>query len=256
MADKDFGLAVVQQQFADGLLDPAADDVLSIFEGNRKLAARRFSVYRGNLSGHWDKTLGAAYPVIRQLVGEEFFFPLCRAYGRAYPSTCGDLNLFGDGFAGFLARFEPVAGYPYFEDVARLEWALHRAYYAEDDFPIPISELAELDAAALDALVPRLRASAELLSFSWDVVEVWLSHKERGGRDFSGARPGQFHALVFRPQWHADFRPLGTGEFFALRAVQNGLTLGQALEIAIEREPAIDVEALVGSWIRDGVLAR
>ena len=70
----------------------------------------------------WDKVLGSAFPVVRQLVGEEFFSALARAYGMAHPSDNPDLNRFGAAFAGFLRDFPHVAELPYLPDMARLEW--------------------------------------------------------------------------------------------------------------------------------------
>ncbi|HEX8405719.1 MAG TPA: DUF692 family protein, partial [Duganella sp.] len=132
-------LAASQQLFVGALLDPAqAAQALSQFkvaqarqrQSEPDLNEHRFALYRGNLSATWDKTLSAAYPVVRMLVGEEFFGGLSKAYGRAHPSGSGDLNVFGAHFDEFLRHFPHVADYPYLPDMATLEWALHRAHYA------------------------------------------------------------------------------------------------------------------------------
>jgi uncharacterized protein (UPF0276 family) len=91
-------LAGRQQAFAAALFDPAAAaPLLATLKGDE----HRLALYRGNLTATWDKALSAAYPVQRQLVGEEFFSPLSRAYGMAHPSGDADLNEFGGTFARF-----------------------------------------------------------------------------------------------------------------------------------------------------------
>jgi len=105
---------------------------------------------RGNLSGTWDKSLSAAYPVLQSLVGTEFFSALTRAYGLACPSQLGDLDQFGARFGDFLRDFVHVAQYPYFPDLATLEWALHRAHYAENATALDPAELAQWSPQLLD----------------------------------------------------------------------------------------------------------
>jgi hypothetical protein len=112
-------LAAQQQAFSDALFAPAAEASLKLRHGER------FGLYRGNLASTWTKALAAAYPVIAQLVGEEFFAALAREYGRAHPSDSGDLNRFGARFEPFLRCFEHVKDLPYLPDMARLEWQLH-----------------------------------------------------------------------------------------------------------------------------------
>ncbi|MBY0556645.1 MAG: DUF692 family protein, partial [Burkholderiaceae bacterium] len=118
-----------QQLFASALFDvQQTPQALALFKGQQ--TEHRLALYRGNLTVNWSKTLASAYPVVRQLVGDEFFDGLARAYGRAWPSGDPDLNLFGDHFEAFLRSFVHVAELPYLADMAALEWALHRAHYA------------------------------------------------------------------------------------------------------------------------------
>src|SRR5260221_12511136 len=93
----DFAAALIDATFAPALLPHLSRDART---------CDRLGLYRGNLTAAWEKTLGSAYPVVRALVGEEFFASLARAYGRACPSVSGDLNLFGAQFPGFFSTFE------------------------------------------------------------------------------------------------------------------------------------------------------
>ena len=48
-----------------------------------------------------------------------------------------DLNRLGAHLPAFLVSFSPVAPYPWFPDLAALEWAAHCAHYAADAPALP-----------------------------------------------------------------------------------------------------------------------
>jgi len=141
-------LAALQQQFGAALFDRGREALLQplLSEGR----VERLALYRGNLTSGWERALGDVYPVVRQLMGDEFFEGLARAYGKACPSQDPDLAGFGARFADFLAGFGPAAAYPYLPDVARLEWAVHRAYLAPDLPPLGPEALGNMAPEALD----------------------------------------------------------------------------------------------------------
>ena len=244
-------LAELQTRFAAGLLDPR-EPPLDLFRGDAELQARRYALYRGNLSAHWERALGNAYPVIRALVGEEFFLGLARSYGRRHACTEGDLNNFGADLAVFLDDFDAARSYPYFADVARLEWALHRAYYAADKPALSAAEFAGIDAEALDGLHLRPRAGVALLASPWACATIWLAHQP-GGPSLPRQLDTPSRALIYRPRWRATLRSLGAGEFAALEGLLNGASLGTALEAAVVADADFDPSAALARWIADAL---
>src|SRR5258706_1360254 len=97
----------LQADFAAALIDSgAAAAVVPALVSRDARTLERIALYRGNVVAAWEKALANAYPVVRALVGDEFFHGLARAYGRAHPSASGDLNRFGARFAEFVAGFE------------------------------------------------------------------------------------------------------------------------------------------------------
>jgi uncharacterized protein (UPF0276 family) len=239
-----------QQAFGDALFD-AARAARAIAQVKGGAVEERIGIYRGNLAAAWNKSLSAAYPVVRQLVGEDFFAALARAYGKAWPSQDPDLNVFGARFAQFLAGFEHVADYPYLPDMARLEWALHSAYYAPD--------APALDAAGLSALSPEELESARfvphpalrLQTSEWAVAQLWLAHQGEGL-----AFPDEMHAdsfvLVVRPRWQPRLLLQSRAAFAALSELANGKTFGEALDAALALEEDVDVGTHLKQWLEAG----
>jgi hypothetical protein len=250
MAEADDALL---RAFAAGLVDPAATPT-ELFRGPAEGNAARFALYRGNLTANWERSLGNAYPVLRQLVGEEFFLALARNYGRRVPSASGDLNALGAGLPDFLADFESTRPYPYFPDLARLEWAVHRAHYAADAPPLAAAELAALGPEGLETLACRLRPGHLLLASPWAIAPIWLAHQEPPAAPLPAepARPCQ--ALVYRPQWRVRVREVTPGEAAALAVLATGAPLAAALEAGLDADPDFDPGAALPAWLAQGLL--
>jgi uncharacterized protein (UPF0276 family) len=240
-----------QLAFADALFDAKQEDaILAHLTGG----VERFSLYRGNLSATWDKVLSTAFPVIRQLLGEEFFSALTRAFGMAHPSTSPDLNRFGASFADFLAGFRHVADYPYLPDMARLEWALHRAHYAPDGVALAPDALAALSPEAFEEACFSLHPAASLFTSSWAVVPLWQAHQPDGPA-FPTDMASDSAAVLSRPQWKAGITPLDAAQYSALAALADGATMGTALDAAFDLDPQFDISASLQQWLALGLLA-
>lgn len=249
----DDDIAGYQQAFATALFEPdAAAPVLARVKGDA--GELGLALYRGKLTSAWDKTLSAAYPVLRQLVGEEFFSALSRAYGMAHPSGDADLNQFGDGFAGFLERFEHVADYPYMPDMARLEWALHRAHFATDADGLDAASLGALTPDQLEAARFTLHPACCLLQSEWAVAPLWQAHQAGSGVDFPAQLAVPCFAVVARPHWRAELAQVSQAAHDALTVLSAGGTFGAALDAAFELDEDFDVAAHLGQWLQLSLL--
>ena len=254
-------LAALQSQMAQAVFDRGDEAAaLTLFRGDVTKCVNGLALYRGNLSATWEKSLGAAYPVLRALVGEEFFVGLTRVFGRHHPSTEGDLHRYGAHFAHFLATFAPVEAYPYFPDMARYEWALHRAHFAEPAVPLERSALALMTPQQLEQLHVRLHPACTLLTSSWAVSSIWRAHQQT--QDCSAndidALPEfltiRDFAVTVRPQWRVDLLPLSQAAYQALCAVTRGASLGDAVDAALAIDADFAFSDALQQWIDHAML--
>jgi uncharacterized protein (UPF0276 family) len=242
----DDNIADDQQAFATALFDPAANaPLLARVKGDE----HRLALYRGNLTSTWDKALSAAYPVLRELVGDDFFSAMSRAYGMANPSRDADLNQFGSTFAGFLGNFEPVAAFPYMPDMARLEWALHRAHFGADAPALDAAEVGALAPDQLEAARFTLHPACCLLKSEWAVVPLWQAHQAGSGVGFPARMDTPSRAVVARPHWKAELLPLSHAAHGALTMLAEAGTFGAALDAAFELDEDFDVAAHLRQWL-------
>jgi len=220
--------------------------------GARELdAAASLAVYRSNVFSNYRKALRDDYPAILALVGERFFDGAADAYTRAHPSRSGDLNDFGAHFALFLEQWKPAQQLPYLPDVARLEWAIHLAFNAED---VPALDLAGLARVPAE-MVPRLRfdlhPSAALVWSTYPVFKIWqVSTTGRDERiDLSC---GTDRLLVIRRAGTVEIEPLAPGEWAALEALARDCDLADAHTHALEVQSTFDL----GGFLQRHALAQ
>ena len=242
-------LAQGQQLFADALVDPgAAPPALALWRPHQH-NDHRLTLYRGNLAATAAKALAAAYPVIAALVGHAFFGALAHAYVRAQPSQDGDLNRFGAQLGDFLDDFPPAATLPYLADMARLEWAVHRAHYAADAAPVTAQQLGALAPTQLEAAQLRLHHACVPVQSAWAVVSLWLAHQPAHGHAFPADMAVAEVGVVARPGWYAMVAPLGRGSHAALAALHAGGTFGGALDAAFAVDEQFDVAGQLQRWL-------
>lgn len=240
----------IQWAFAAAVRDrehePAAARCLV---GDDALVARRLAIYRANMVASADKALAAAYPVVRQAVGEEFFRGLAREHLRRTPSTSGDLTEFGAGFDVFLAAFEHTQSLPWLPDLARLEWAAHRAYGAAD--------APDWDAGSLGSVAGERQAE---IRFHWapglavvpascPIVRIWTIHQPGHDGEFSVDWTQAETALVARSGLAVTVTRCDAGEAAFLAASLDGAALGDAAGAALSRHPDFDLGALLARAI-------
>lgn len=167
-----FPMLASQQQAFAAMLD-GSDDLAPFATGG----AARFEAYRANRLGNLCSALEGAYPTVRQLVGEEFFGGLARHYARAEDAHSGNLHDYGESFSEFLAGFAPAQSLPYLPDVARLDWAAHRAYYAPDIAPLDPARLSAVPPERLGEVRFGLHPAFALIESPYPLAEIWRVHQ-------------------------------------------------------------------------------
>ena len=229
---------MTQSAFAAALLNPTAPLPAGVVDPQGRPAPKRFSVYRNNVAAGLTRAMEASFPVIRKLVGPEFFAAMAVEFALAHPPKSQMLMQYGDDFAGFLAGFPPVAHLGYLPDVARLEQAVRTSYHAADAQPVPADALSALPEATLLASRLILAPSLHLVPSRWPICAIWRANMEDGpspvavGEDVVVLRP------AFDPRPHV--LPPGGAQF--LQAVMAGATFGEALANA---EASLDLTAVL-----------
>jgi hypothetical protein len=241
-------LLASQRAFAAALRDAdALAPAARWLDGSPELAAKRLAIYRANVGASIAKALRAAYPVIEQIVGIEFFEALAVAHRDAHPSTSGDLNDYGATLAAYLSQFPHTQHLPYLPDLARLEWAVHRAYGAADAQAFDATALAGLSAEQQAGLRFRWAQGTALVDSAHPIVRIWQIHQAGYEGEFSVEWQAAQCALIARSGWRVDVSVLDAGDAaFVAASLHENATLARATESASAAEPGFDLGRLLG----------
>lgn len=249
-------LETIQQRFVDSLLNVnLAEQALPLFADPASRLKARLAFYRGNLTSIWHGALENAYPVLLQLVGTEFFEQMARAYGHAFPSQLGDLNYFGANLPIFLVEEPMTADYPYFVDVAALEWKVHRAYYAADADLLTLPALIAGAAEDIQSVRLNWHPASQLHESNNASVAVWLAHQPTYNDQIQFDLTSASYALITRNEWRASVIPLSKASFLALSALSQQKTLGDALALAIDFDAQFEISSELNTWFSAGAFS-
>ena len=207
---------------------------------HRHQAQRGLQAYQANGLALAERALTAAYPAVAQLIGEESFGPLAHHFWRQYPPLRGDMAEGGAELADFLEAAPQLADEPFLGDVARIEWALHRASTAADSVS-DLPSFALLSESSSATLV--LSAGVAGFASQYPVVSLVNAHIMSEPSLIQAAALLQSGAAEYALVWRQGFKPRvrtsSAAEHELVRALQAGLTLENALDAALE-EPASD----------------
>jgi hypothetical protein len=199
-------LDAAQETIRDGLLAQDAPALESIFGRS----APRFAVHRRHFVHSLTRALENTFPAVVNLVDARFFAYAADAFIRADPPRNPRLFEYGGALPDFLERFSPCKSLPYLGDVARLEWAMHCAFHAEDE-------------SAPGAV---FRASVLHVASRWPVYAIWrvAMGRDEGPVDLAA---GPAHLIVWREDEDVYTESIEPAEF-ALHTALSGCRDAQA----------------------------
>ncbi len=244
-----------QRDFAAALVDPALACPQGLVTWNGSDPAARFSVYRNNVVSSLIDALADTFPVVQELVGEEFFRAMAALFVRRSPPRSRVLARYGADFPAFIDAFEPAQSVPYLADVARLEVARVHAYHAADALPAARETIALVLASGerLAELRLELHPSVSVLRSKHAIVSIWAAHQGEG--DFGKVDPGIGEsALVVRSGLDVLVLTLAPDMAQFATAVLRGDGLADAAQSAIAGAPDFDLSAALALLLGQGAI--
>ena len=215
---------------------------------------QRFRIYRNNLYHGLSETLGEAYPVVRRLVGNEFFMATAHAFIAAHLPQEAILALYGEDFPAFLADFPPARTVPYLADMARLERARLEALHAADSLPLSPEALAvsETEFAAATLLPhPAMR----MVDSFYPIASLWRLNQA------SEVQPRQLEVvaetvMITRPALTVQMHLLTSAQAAFIRALADGKTVAESYVSASQPEAGYDVTTAMRLILASGAFIR
>ncbi len=250
-------LRELQEFFAAHLFGDQPEPVLPWIRADGIDPSARLGIYRNNLREGFHKTLALEYPVIRRLVGTDYFRQLARAFLDRHPSRSGDLHHVGATFAPFLRQRFADSEYLYLADVAALEWAYQECLVAKEVEPFDPRRLRSVPAQSHGMLRFGLRPSYRLVQSRFPILRIWqVNQPESAADETIDLNSGPDFLLVFRSPRGVYFRRIRPDDYRLLAAFAAGNSLLEALDLIVASSPQFDLGAALRRCIEFAVLAQ
>ncbi len=231
-----------QAAFTAALRDPERSVPAGLTDPAGRPAGKRFDVYRNNVAVSLTEALETGFPVLRKLVGAEFFKGLAGIYLRTHPPTSPVLQDYGQNMPAFLRGFPPTRDLPYLACIARMELAVRRAYHAADAVPFDPATLGALSPADLNAAGFAFAPATQVVRSHYPIHGIWRRNTEP---DAPKPGTGPENVLITRP----GFDPIVSRLDAAQAVFVLGLMDGQSLSQALLRVAAMDAPFDLGDTL-------
>ena len=245
---------VYSAAFSDALLNPDRDAPALVTGPSGEADARRYSVYRNNVTVSLIGALAAVFPAVQRITGIEFFRAMARFHIRETPPTSPLLIEYGRDFPGFIERYEYAQGMPWLADTARIERAWLDAYHAADAPVLGAANLTKVPPERLADLIFMPHPATRLVRSRYATVTIFAANrKPLPVAAIDAGHPED--ALITRPEFDVAVRQLAPGQAEFLSTLMAGHPLGEAAAAALEARSDFDVGMGLATLIESGACA-
>ncbi|MFT5116781.1 MAG: hypothetical protein ACI9NY_000304 [Kiritimatiellia bacterium] len=239
-------LADWQADFSRSLLSDLTSRLSSSFQSvSNHASQQRFAIYQNNVFHSLTTALGDLYPVIKKLVGDDFFMATAGVYLREHPPQQAAMVNFGQDFPNFLNHFEHTCQLPYLSPVATLELARQRAYHAEDKDPLTAEVLASIPPERLASAKIGLHPSLQLLSAEQPIFSIWQANQDEHETEENININEPQQVLVVRPLYVISMYNIDTSTYQLLNCLSNGDELRKAIETTLDTDQTADISQII-----------
>jgi hypothetical protein len=244
----------LQASFTRALLqDDAA--VAGAVLGDGLVPEARVALYRHHVLTTLTEVLKVAYPVVCRLLDGRFFAYAADCYIRQQPPTGPCLFEYGASLPRFLAAFPPCRAFVYLPDVARLEWAMHAAWYAEDAVPLDRERLRDIAPDDLGCLTFVCDPAVAYVSSPWPIERIWRANQpDADPHETVHLDAGAAYLEVRRLDDDVRWRSLAIGAYAFRATLAEHQPLAEACEAALTADPDFDLATALQALFAEGLV--
>jgi len=241
-----------QSGFSNAVRHPDVVTPKGLVGPDGQASEKRFSVYRNNVMSSLIDALGANFPAIQRLIGEDDFVVLARQFIIENPPEAPILIYYGSNFAAFLDKFEPLAEYPYLGDVARVEFAWLQSYHAADRDIMSAEKLSEVDAEKVGTVKFEVHPASWVFRSRWPAATLVSRNREDSDCSDIDLSVGE-DVLITRPRLDVDMRIMPAGGYEFINALVSGVTLEEAAGAALAVTSDFDLPGQIAGMLECGI---
>ncbi len=215
------------------------------------------SVYRNGYLRTCTDGLAANYPVVRAIVGNDYFRDLARAYVDQYPPTRSTLVGYGERLTDFIRQREGENGLDYLADAAAIDAAWLESYFAAEGLPLAPADIEHMGAKDTDvtAVGVHLTPHVQLVQIEHSIVDTWAMLRDHGELAEAVALTKRVHlAMLWRLDGHIHIKALDDAESAFINTLADVATLGDAAARAYEVDASFDLAETFAALLQNNIL--
>jgi len=232
------------------LTEPLAALLAQCLPHNALTPEKQLDIYQSSIQNSLINALGQIYPICQQLTGERFFHQMALQFVLYHPSTQADLAEYGEAFSVMIKTYEPARNVPCLADMARLEWAYHRAFHASNQTPLNLQCLQGYSSDELVQCIFSLPQSHCLLQTDYPVDKIWQAHQTQD-TDVLHATQKQRYLYIYRNHYSIHIDRLTQQQWQFLTLIKQSLSFEQVCAQLDDTSDVTEllVHSLHNSWL-------
>jgi hypothetical protein len=247
----------VQRWLAGVILHPDGVDESRagpIVRPPRGTVGERLRAYTDGYPARLHEALQEAFPALAHLVGAAAFAEAVRRYRVAVPDGIYNLADVGRCLPQFLTDDAVGRAYPFAPDLARLEWAVQRAFHARPEAPFDAASVAGWGPDEWSSARIRFQPGATVVVSAWPIHALWRA-RETPIDDIDIEVEGRPETvLVHRVGYRVACDPIGADEASVLGRLLGGHTLEESTaDLAVDQAEALG--GWTAGWVQRGIVA-
>jgi hypothetical protein len=223
-----------QADFTQSLLGELSPNLLDNIQSHTPdTGQQRFAIYQNNIFHSLTTALGDLYPVVKKLVGDDFFTGTATHYLRKNPPKQAAMVHLGQDFPSFLVQFEHTQSMTYLAAMARVELARHDAYHAIDAPPLSTLDIEQIHPNTFASAQLSLHPSLQLLNSEHPIFDIWQANQENNDTEENINLNEPQQVLIVRPLYEVCMYNLDLSTYYFIDCLSHGQTVQQAIEITL-----------------------
>jgi hypothetical protein len=225
----------------------------SMFTQSTVKPANHLRIYRNNIYSSMIMAVCETYPLIKQLLGENFFILAAKDYIDRYPSRSPDLNEYGEYFYHFISEFNHAKDFVYLSEVAKFEWACHEILSAGEHTPFDLNILRQTNPDDYGNLHFSFHPACRIIRFRYPILDIidLCKHERKENVDLD---KGGVNLVLYRHEKSVQILAVDDAEYIFLYTLLSNMPFADAVDEAMAINSQFDIQNVLHNWISKHIL--
>jgi hypothetical protein len=233
--------------FVAGLLNPSLP-VPDTVVGRKQ---KRYAVYRNNVTISLIRAMESNFPVVRRLLGQQYFAGLAREYVQTHPPQSPLMFDYGFDFSDYLKTEEDLRDYPYLGDMAKLEQQMRLSYHEADAPCLTASAMMHVSDDALMSATFMLHPATAIVESDFAIHSIYRANQNGAVQPVEDVSKAEA-VLVTRPMHDVELRALTESQCDFFKSLFDRKAFGDATDIAYAKSEDFDLTGTISLLLTSG----